>query len=138
MLPQITKAIIYLGEHFLLQYRDDEPEIAYPNQWSFFGGEIEPDETPWQALQRELEEELEWRPGQGTFLFHWNNPENPCRIHFFAVPFTGSLQQLVLHEGQSYGWFTLRELKHTDNVVPHVGQQLNRAVSFVPFFKKGA
>ena len=40
MLPQISKAIIYLGKHFLLQYRDDEPEIAYPNQWTFLGGEI--------------------------------------------------------------------------------------------------
>lgn len=126
MLPQIAKAIIYLGKHFLLQHRDDKPEIAYPNQWSFFGGEIELDETPWLALQRELEEELGWFPRQGTFLFHWNNPENPCRIHFFAVPFTGSLQQFLLQEGQSYGWFSFRELKDMDNVAPHVGQILNR------------
>lgn len=136
MLPQIAKAIIYLGERFLLQLRDDEPGISYPNQWSFFGGEIELGETPWQALQRELEEELEWRPEHGSFLFHWNNPEDPCRVHFFAVPFTGSREQLVLHEGQSYGWFTLCELKNTDKVVPHVGQLLNRAVSFAPTFFK--
>ena len=137
-MKKVAKAIIHKDDEYLLQLRDDDPSISYPNCWSFFGGEIEPGETPWQALQRELEEEIEWRPKQGSFLYRLNNPENPCRIHFFAVPFTGSLQQLVLHEGQSYGWFTLRELKNTDNVVPHVGQQLNRAVSFVPFFKKGA
>ena len=126
MLPEIAKAIIYQDACFLLQLRDDVPEIMYPNQWSFFGGGIEQDETPWQALQRELEEELEWMPEQGSFLYNWVNPDVPCRIHFFAVPFTGSLQQFLLQEGQSYGWFSFRELKDMDNVAPHVGQILNR------------
>lgn len=129
MLPQIALAIIHMHDNFLLQHRDDEQEIAYPDQWSLFGGEIEINETPWQALQRELEEELEWRPKQGNFLFHWHNPENPCRIHFFSVPFTGSLKQLVLHEGQSYGWFKLQEIENMDNVVPHLGRLITRALS---------
>ena len=60
MLPQVAKAIIYQQGFFLLQLRDSNPKISYPNVWSFFGGGIDTGETPWQVLQRELKEELEW------------------------------------------------------------------------------
>ena len=127
MLPEIAKAIIYQDASFLLQLRDDVPEIMYPNQWSFFGGGIEQDETPWQALQRELEEELEWMPEHGSFLYDCVNPDVPCRDHFFAVPFTGNRQHLVLHEGQALGWFTFAELKHVDFRGFQVEQHLIKA-----------
>ncbi len=129
MLTQIAKAIIFLGERFLLQLRDDDPGTSYPNQWGFFGGEIEPGETPWQALQRELEEEIEWRPKQGSFLYRWNNPEHPCLVHhFFVVPFTGSRQQLVLHEGKALGWYTFQELQHMDLISKFVCENLIYAI----------
>ena len=85
------------------------------------------DETPWQALQRELEEELEWVPEHGTFMYDCVNPEVPCRDHFFAVPFTGNRQHLVLHEGQALGWFTFAELKYVDFRGFQVEQHLIRA-----------
>ena len=119
---KVAKAIIIKNERFLLQLRDDSPDITYPNQWSFFGGEVEPDETPWQALQRELDEELEWRPKQGSYLNHWINPENPCRIHFFTVPFKGKESKLILHEGQAMGWFSLKELVEIKAMAFHVKQ----------------
>ncbi|GIT53960.1 MAG: hypothetical protein Ct9H300mP16_11200 [Pseudomonadota bacterium] len=78
----VSKALVYQQDAYLLQLRDCVPTISYPDRWSFFGGEIELGESPWQALQRELEEELEWRPHCGRFLYEWINPENPCRIHF--------------------------------------------------------
>ena len=127
MLILVAKAIIYRGGSYLLQLRDDSSDISYPNQWSFFGGEIELGETPWQALVRELEEELEWRPEKGGFLYHWFNPDNPCCIHFFSVPFTGSTQQLILHEGQSFEWFTLLKIKQTNSVAPYTVQHLVQA-----------
>lgn len=34
------------------------PEMTLPNYWEFPGGKIEPDETPEQALTREIQEEL--------------------------------------------------------------------------------
>ena len=125
-MKKVAKAIIHEDDEFLLQLRDDDPSISYPNCWSFFGGEIELGETPWQALRRELEEEIEWRPKQGSFLYYWNNIKYPCLVHLFADPFTGSRQQLVLHEGQSFGWFTLQEIEHMDLVATNTKQHLKR------------
>ena len=44
---------------FMRMLLGEKAEITYPNQWSFFGGGIEEDETPWMALKREIKEELE-------------------------------------------------------------------------------
>ena len=51
---EVSKAIIYQHNDYLLQLRDHTPGIVYAGVWSFFGGAIEARETPWQALQREL------------------------------------------------------------------------------------
>ncbi len=127
----VSKAVVYQQDAYLLQLRDCVPTITYPDRWSFFGGEIEADESPWQALQRELEEELEWRPDRGRFLYEWINPEHPCRIHFFAVPFSGDRSTLVLHEGQDLGWFTFDQMVDNPRIVDHVTQHTGRAKSLL-------
>ena len=88
--------------------------------WSFFGGELEIGETPWQALQRELFEELEWRPERGRFLYQWRNPDHPVCIHFFVVPFDGDRDQLVLHEGKDLRWFSIETIAQESKMAPHV------------------
>ena len=124
IIRQIAKAIIYHEGKFLLQLRDNRPDIAYPNCWSFFGGEIESEETPWQALQREVEEELEWRPLKGSFLYKRLSLEEFCCIHFFDVFFTGNKKKLVLNEGQALGWFTMKNIDQNDAKFTHVRQHL--------------
>jgi 8-oxo-dGTP pyrophosphatase MutT (NUDIX family) len=53
-------AIIHCGDgQYLLQHRDAIPTIFYPDRWGFFGGAIEPEESPNDALRRELDEELQ-------------------------------------------------------------------------------
>ena len=124
---EVSKAIIYHRNDYLLQLRDHTPGIVYAGYWSFFGGAIEPGETPWQALQRELAEELEWQPDKGAYLYDWVNPDHPCRIHFFTVPFTGQRSTLVLHEGQDLGWFSLDDVAHHSQMASHVMQHLKCA-----------
>ena len=56
---QIAQILLFDRHGRLLIYlRDDKPEIPFPNRWDLFGGHVEAGETPEQALQREVKEEL--------------------------------------------------------------------------------
>ena len=55
-------AAIVILEHadgrIAMQHRDDKPGLFGRNQWSLFGGGIEPGEAPLDAAVREMGEEL--------------------------------------------------------------------------------
>src|SRR5262245_53401517 len=47
---------------YVMQLRDLKPDIFYPGHWGLFGGAIDPGESERDALCRELQEELAFRP----------------------------------------------------------------------------
>src|SRR5206468_3157508 len=55
-----TAILVDADGRFLLQHRDDKPEIDNPGMWGSFGGRIEPYESAEDGLLRELREELSW------------------------------------------------------------------------------
>ena len=116
-----SKAIIHKGNKFLLQLRDNNPKIPCYNQWSFFGGALSQNELPWNGLQRELYEELEWSPPSGTYLFQCIlNPKTNYINYFFSVPFLDKNQHLILHEGQDMSWFTYHKIISCSQMADHV------------------
>lgn len=126
----VAKAIIYQADRLLLQLRDDKPDIVYPNCWGLFGGTIEPEETPEQAMKREIEEELCWTPAEFQFLFLWEEPETHSLTYLFAVPLNVTISQLVLTEGQAMRLFSLKEL--TDlSLVPKILRILPKVVESI-------
>lgn len=80
------------------------PEKIWAGYWEFPGGKIEPGETPYHALVRELQEELgitvqtayPWL----TRIFSY--PHATVRLHFFRV--TSWSGELHPHEGQQFSW----------------------------------
>ena len=119
-MKQASKALIYDQKEYLMQLRDNDPLIPYSNHWSFFGGGINNEETPWEALKRELKEELNWQPNNGQFLYEWiDRKTNSCN-HIFAVPFVGDRHDLILLEGQALHWFTLKEIQENEFMVPSI------------------
>lgn len=119
-LPEVAIAILYQNQQFLMQLRDDIPGIFWPGHWAFFGGHLEPNETPEVAMLRELEEEIAYRPAQ-VKLFERYEDTQVIR-HVFYAPLTVSVAELELNEGWDLGLFTLDDVKRGDRFSDRANQ----------------
>ena len=97
---EVVKAIIYKKGRYLLQLRDRKPSISYPDTWSFFGGGVDDRESHIEALQRELEEELSWRPKKIQYFTEIKNKTENCNQTYFIAYCDISENKLLLGEGQ--------------------------------------
>jgi 8-oxo-dGTP diphosphatase len=107
-LPQVAIAIIYQNDKFLMQLRDNIPNIAAAGCWGLFGGHLEPGETPEVALVREVIEEIGYElPSFAKFGFY---PDEKVIRHVYQAPLLMGLDQLVLHEGWDMGLLTPEDI----------------------------
>jgi 8-oxo-dGTP pyrophosphatase MutT (NUDIX family) len=98
--------IVTPDRRFLMQRRDDIPEIWYPGAWGLFGGAIEPGETEVEALTRELMEEIHFDLVEATFFtrFHFEfgfaGGGTVFRSYFEVRIEPQAVAGLQLHEGR--------------------------------------
>jgi 8-oxo-dGTP diphosphatase len=92
---------------FLLQLRDDKPEIINPGVWGTFGGELEPYETPEDGFLREIEEELAWRPASHALYaaIPYERDGALRLVYAFAAPVDVPLRRMRLGEGADFAFF---------------------------------
>jgi 8-oxo-dGTP diphosphatase len=95
-------------DRFLLQLRDNVPNIIYPGCWGLFGGHIEAGETPEIAVVREIYEEIGYDLVD-AIKFAVDREEKVIR-HIFSAPLDVGLADLVLGEGWDMGLLTLAEI----------------------------
>lgn len=104
---EVAIAILFQDDQVLMQLRDNIPGIIYPGHWGFFGGHLEPGETPTAAVKREVLEEIGY-PISSLELFgiYGDRPTtapqthpSPVRRHVFQAPLTVDPATLELHEG---------------------------------------
>lgn len=107
---QVSIAILYQKNQFLLQLRDDKPEIYWPGQWAFFGGHLEPDELPDAAMRRELVEEIGYEPVQVTHFYSGVIETTGILRHVFYAPLTAAIESLQLNEGMDLGLATVADV----------------------------
>lgn len=108
----VTAILVGADGRFLLQHRDDKPDIVNPGLWGSFGGEVEPYESPETALLRELREELGWAP-QSHVLFDAGPARVGARlmlVYVYAAPVDVALSEMRLGEGQGMAYFALADL----------------------------
>ena len=94
---------------------------SYPNCWDFIGGKIEKGETPEQALDRELGEEIAIAPLELTYFDKIEDrhidPDNPPVYHFFRVhQWDGGEPVINNHEHSDLEWFTLQQACDLSNL----------------------
>lgn len=100
MTKQVVAALILSGDEILCCQRTEHQ--ALPLKWEFPGGKIEAGETPAQALERELEEELGILAQVGpeiTQVHHTYLNGNSVNLHFFAVErYENELQNRIFRD----------------------------------------
>jgi len=119
-LTEVAIAILYQGDRFLLQLRDDIPTIRYPGHWAFFGGHLDPGEHPDQAMVRELQEEIGYAPPQLTRYRSY--PDGSVIRHVYQGYLDVGIESLNLQEGWDLDWLTLTQIQAGE----HYSQQAGR------------
>jgi 8-oxo-dGTP diphosphatase len=99
----------------IAQLRDDKPGLLFPGCWSTLGGRVEDDETPDEAVQRELLEEIEFCPPL-TFwrLFEHSFSTDGSDYDVDIYAYVGEIEQEIgdiqLHEGQQVAFLNAEDI----------------------------
>jgi 8-oxo-dGTP diphosphatase len=138
--PSASIAILYRENQFLLQLRDDNPKILFPGCWAFFGGHVEPGETPAAAMHRELIEEIGYAPPTLTH-FHSYLGDSQIIRHVYYAPLTVGIEALELNEGIDLGLSTIEEVQQGSRYSDRIGEirplaKPHRQI-LLDFFQKG-
>jgi 8-oxo-dGTP diphosphatase len=110
---QVVAGLIVREDKILVCQRTQHQ--AFPFKWEFPGGKIEANESPEEALRRELEEELGIRATIGrkvaTVRHNYGNG-SAVELHFFLVEeFEGELENRIF---ESILWAQRQELPTFD------------------------
>jgi len=93
-------------DKFLLILRDNKPEIANPNTWCPVTGGVEYGETFFEAMQRELGEEIGIIPKN----IHLLGVSAKGNCFFFGRLTDKEKKNIILGEGQRYDFFHYGEI----------------------------
>jgi len=109
----VVAALIVENDKILICQRTRHQPM--PLKWEFPGGKVEPDESPENALVRELEEELGIRakigPNIATVRHHYDNGTS-VELQFYKVEeYAGELQNRIFRDVR---WVSPKELPTFD------------------------
>jgi len=95
------------NKKILLQHRDKNAE-RHPNIWGFFGGKIEENESPLEAVKRECMEELNYELENPRLVLTKTSDE---RKRYCFIEEYNPKKKLTLKEGDAMQWFKMEDVK---------------------------
>ena len=101
----VAALLVLEDGRYIMQLRDDLPNIWYPGHWGLFGGGVDEGEDEFKALQRELREELELEVTEARLFATIDYDLQPIGLDsysrkYYEVPVTlTAWNRVVLHEG---------------------------------------
>jgi len=96
----------------LLLLRDDKVDIPFPNMWDIPGGKVEDNETPIEAIRREMTEEMSIKDLGEIQLFKIITSEN-ITDYIFWKRLDLITSEIDLQEGQRVEYFNLERIRKT-------------------------
>jgi len=106
--------IIFYDENKKILLQDRKRISRVGEEWGFFGGEIEENETPEQAIIRETKEELNFDLKEYKFIGEFKNKVNEGLIidrFVFIAPLKDNLSKFEQLEGEKMQLFLLEEIE---------------------------
>lgn len=106
----VAVALLTAGDRVLLLRRPRSGPL--PDQWEFPGGKVEFGEHPWDALRRELREELSLRVRDGSLFGVYSHVYElgETRAHYVLVAYRTRIEGRV-RETEDRRWATAAELR---------------------------
>ena len=99
-------------KEILLLHRDNNPNIAVPNKWSFVGGALEEGETPEEAIIRETKEEIDYDVKDISLFKEYDDPG--IKIYVFVGIIDKEISKLTLTEGDDMNFFIVKDALKMD------------------------
>ncbi len=103
MIKKIVICIILKNKKLMLQLRDNNKNIVFPNKWGFFGGGIKIGETPLYSVKREMNEELNLKNFKSLRFI--NNYFDSKTNSLFYIYILRLKEKFKLKEGVDYNFF---------------------------------
>lgn len=125
-----VKIALIHNDSLITILRDDIPTINFPNVWDFPGGEREGDETPFECMNRELEEELSISLSKDAIIFEKEFPSMhlpDTHNALFMVANVSSAQLAEIRfgdEGQEWKLYPIDDFLKASDVVPKLKSRL--------------
>lgn len=95
-------------KRFMLLQRSEEN--TYPNVWGLMSGAIEKEESPLEAVKRELVEETKINPEEIDFYLFESQYDMGYPFHFFIGYCKEEYTPELDYENKGYGWFNMTDL----------------------------
>ncbi len=130
-----TKIALINNGQVLACLRDNKPDIHFPGMWDLPGGGRENDETPFQAVAREIKEELGIIITKREVVWERVYPAVAYpdkKAVFMVINITaGQLKSVIFgDEGQEWKMMTFEEFINHKNAVPGMQTRLRDYLVF--------